>query len=280
MRKLALVAVLCALVVVLAGGSVPAAQFTYPPFAVYQAYPSPGSTMLVRFAGFSGAQPVARAAQPGFFDIDPGLSWKNYVTAARAGQVYTLKTVTLVKQTPQPVQCSEVYLAKKITQTGAGIRLHWPLMYEAPGTTWKLTILYGTKLLWNGGYVHQDTWTWRADASFDSLLDLLVLFHEAPFGLDEVPLISDEALFPELVALISNAKAAYTVGNKAAAAAYLSQFELEVADRTIGSSPLTPVPSGWEVGVAQTAENPAACKLLVDVEYLLAKYGINGFVVY
>ncbi len=278
--KKVVIGVICAAVGALAAASVPAAQFTNTTFPVYQAYPSAASSMLVKFSGFGGATPVVRAAQPGFFDIDPGLSWKNYVSAARAGQVYTLKSVVMVKQTMQPIQCSEVYAAKKITQTGSGIRLHWPLMYEAPGTTWKLTILYGTKLLWNNAYVHQDIWGWKVDASFDSLSDLLVLFHETPFGLDEVPLISDEVLFPQLMTLVSSAKSAYLASNKALAAQYLSDFELEVADRTISNSPTTPVTSGWEVGIAQTSENPAACKLLVDVEYLFGKYGLGQWAIY
>lgn len=285
MKKLVLLMVVGAIVATLAASAAFAAAITHPQVCFLQAYPAK-TIPAVKYTGFGGLVAADKAAIPGFFDIEPGLNWKNFVTAAKVGQIYTLKSVVLVKTTPQPIQCSEVFMAHKVTQTGQGIRLHWPLAYETPGAIWTLTILYGTKYPWIdgsvpgqtvGSVVHQDVWTWKLDVTWDSISDVLVLFHEFPFGLDEVPLISDEVLYPQLQSLISAAKAAQMAGNTAQAAMYLSDFELDVADACIASSPTNPDPTGLGTGIAQTDENPACCKLLVDVEFIFAKYGITSF---
>jgi hypothetical protein len=278
---------------------------------VYQAYPGNSTGLDLSFTGYvvpgTGADVIT--AVPGVLSIDPGISWANFVGAANAGSLggfwnhfytngtnYQIKNVVLQKVTPSFIQCSEVYAPKTITQQGSTkIRTWWPLMYEAPGTVWTLTVLYGTPQYRDAlGFhdydddgigpnptssVHQDVWQWQVDVTFGSLSSLLALFHEIPFGLDEVPLISDEALYVALqgkiagvVALLSQPSA----DNNAAASLLLGDFELEVQDACISASPALPFPggAGTGTGIAMTDENPACCKLLVDVEYLSAKYGV------
>jgi hypothetical protein len=282
MRRVVILFVVAAVLAGLAVNGALAASIVHPQFLVLQAY-AVKPTPAVKFTGFGGAVAVDRAALPGFFDIEPGLNWQNYVSAFRAAQPYTLKTVVLTKKTPQPIQCSEVYAARTFSQMGSSIRLRWPLMYEAPGTIWTLTILYGTKNMWTDpsqtipSTVHQDVWTWKVDTTWDSVSDLMVLFHELPFGLDEVPIISDEMLYPQLQSFIAAAKASCAVGDKTGASTYLGNFELEVADACIGSSPTSPIITGVGTGIAQTSENPACCKLLIDAEALFAKYGLVSF---
>ena len=118
---------------------------------------------------------------------------------------YTIKNVSLVKECPDYVQCSTVFPPITVSQQGTpNIRLWWPLMYEVPSCTFTLTTLYGTPELYDddgplgpnpAAWVHVEEWVWHVDCNFQSLSLLLELFHEIPFGLDEVPLISDEPLY-------------------------------------------------------------------------------------
>jgi hypothetical protein len=98
-----------------------------------------------------------------------------------------------------------------------------------------------------------------------------------------VPLITDEPLYDALqVKLVGDAdngilgaQQYYEMGDTASAAELLADFELEVMDACIEVSPAFPNPSGPGTGIANTEENPACCKLLVDVEYILQTTGIG-----
>jgi hypothetical protein len=106
--------------------------------------------------------------------------------------------------------------------------------------------------------------------------DLLELFHELPFGRDEVPLISDEDLYPilqdKLSALVKLLDAASPKLTEAGL--LLGDFEMEVIDRCITVSPAKPNPRGLGTGIANTDENPACCKLLADAEFVGFDQGI------
>ncbi|MCX6344750.1 MAG: hypothetical protein NT018_06720 [Armatimonadetes bacterium] len=227
----------------------------------------------------------AITAAPGVLAIDPGGStWPNFIQAAQAGISYTIKNTTLIKQTPEFVQCNDIFPSHRVPQQGTpNIRLWWPLMYEVPSTTFTLTILYGTPVLFDDdgagpnppSYVHVEEWIWHVDTDLDHLGLLLDLFHEVPFGKDEVPLISDEYLFEALKDKIEAANEAFEAGDTTTAAEYLTDFELEVMDACIPVSPSNPNPTGPGTGIAQTDENPACCKLLVDIEYILQNTGIG-----
>ena len=242
----------------------------------------------LRFRGYLPSIEDAISAAPGILWIipqGPGQPpWANFIAAAQAGVPYTIKNTTFVKQTPAFVQCGPIFPSHTVTQQGTpNIRLWWPLMYETPGTTFTLTILYGTHSLFDDdgpgpnrpAWVHLETFTKTVEATLDSLSDLLALFHELPFGLDEVPLISDETLYPILQAKIAAANAAFENGDTATAAFILADFELEVMDACIDDSPAFPNPTGPGTGIANSEENPACCKLLVDVEYILKTTGIG-----
>jgi hypothetical protein len=237
--------------------------------------------------------PVISAA-PGILSIDPGNTWANFVaasqTTAQAAIGWTIKNVTLVKVTPPHVQCkldangNPIFPVHTVTQQGtANIRTWWPLMYEIPSTTFTLTILYGTPNLFDDdgtgpnppAWVHVEQWTWHVEATIDTLEEVLELFHELPFGLDEVPLISDEPLYTALQAKLVAANAAYGAGDLAGAAFIMGDFELEVMDACIDVSPSFPNPTGPGTGIANSDENPACCKLLIDVEYILQTTGIG-----
>lgn len=269
-------------------------------FTVYQAYSGNSNGADVSFAGYAGTGSDVITAVPGVLSIVPGINWANFVGAANDNSLggvwaggYAIKNVVLQKVTPLFLQCSEVYAPKTVTQQGtAAIRTWWPLMYEAPGAVWTLTILYGTPQIraTSGAIlnydddgvlgtnpaspVHQEVWKWQLGVTFESLSNLLALFHELPFGLDEVPIISNEALYVTLQSQLSSVYNLLNSGDVAAASLALGEFELTVQDNCISSSPAQPYVGGPLTGIAQTEENPACCKILVDVEFLAAQEGI------
>jgi len=258
---------------------------------VYQACVATSSDCL-SWGGYAGSTDSPITAAPGILSIQPGDYWRNFIGAYWAttpnplppGTIIQIKNTTLVKQCPTFVQCSEIFPSRTVTQQGTpNIRLWWPLMYETPSCTFTLTILYGTSKLWDDdgpgpnppAWVHVEQWVWHVDTDLNHLLLLLELFHELPYGLDEVPLISDETLFFALQVKILTAISQYAAGNTAGAAATLADFELEVMDACISTSPPFPNPTGPGTGIANSDENPACCKLLVDVEYILQTTGIG-----
>ncbi len=249
------------------------------PHALLQAYPGSSEGTNVHYMGHLGNSGDTISAVPGVLSIVPGDKWSNFVRAAQEGIPYNLKNVTLCKQTPSIIQCADVFPAKTICQQGtSGIRRWWPLMYEVPGTTWTLTIQYGTNNQYDddgagpnpAGYYHSQTRQWYMDATLDSMKDLLALFHELPFGLDEVPLISDEVLYPVLLAKLGGIAEALDgpEPDLLSAAMLLGDFEMEVMDACISVSPARPRPTGPGTGIANSEENPACCKLLADIEYI------------
>jgi hypothetical protein len=258
----------------------------HPPIQVYQAYPGNSEGTNLAFMGYKGVDGDVISSVPGILAIVPGTNWANFVGAANADPPvsYTIKNTTLIKRTPQIVQCADVFTPKTVAQQGTpNIRTWWPLMYEVPSTTFTLIILYGTPVLWDDdgpsgpnppSYVHTEVWTWHVDADLFSMSYLLELFHELPFGLDEVPLVSDESLYPILQLKLAYIWYFLTQGDLVSAGLLLGDFEMEVMDACISVSPLYPNPTGPGTGIAMTLENPACCKLLADSEYVGKKYKI------
>jgi hypothetical protein len=280
-----------ALTVLIAGATMAGRVATTPKIHVIPVFQACEATSVCTcFEGYElGDDPVISAA-PGILCIEPGDSWANFVQAAQVpGQAWTIKNVTLVKQTPPHVQCKEgpdgpIFPERTVTQQGtANIRKWWPLMYEIPSTTFTLTILYGTPNLFDDdgpgpnppAWVHVEQWTWHVEATIDTLSEALELFHELPFGLDEVPLISDEPLYEALQLKLDAAETAFEAGDLPTAASIMGDFELEVMDACIDDSPSFPNPTGPGTGIANSEENPACCKLLIDVEYILQTTGIG-----
>ena len=285
------------LTMLIAGASFAGRVLTTPKLHVIPVYQTCAATSDCDwYAGYGEPDPDLPdviSSAPGILAIDPGMNWANFVQAAQTtdpNQSWTIKNVTLVKQTPPHDQCkfdeggAEIFPVHTITQQGtANIRKWWPLMYELPSTTFTLTILYGTPNLFDddgagpnpGAWVHVEQCVWHVEATIESLENLLELFYELPYGLDEVPLISDGLLYDDLQLLLEGAEAAYLDGDLATAADMLASFEMEVMDACIDESPSFPNPTGPGTGIANSDENPACCKLLIDVEYILRTTGIG-----
>ena len=257
------------------------------PFIVYQAYvgdscvgpnsdgepaPVPCFRMQSAFIGNLGLDGDPIAAVPGVLSIVPGDNWSNYVSAP-SGE-YAIKSVRLRKIIPEFLQCSWVYndLPDVLQRGSENIRLWWPLMYEPIGTQWILEIAWvapGQIELYN------ETWTWEVGYEFDNWVALIKLFHELPWGTCEVPLISDESVFADMLTLTSTIDQAWPNDPIAALDAMLTLENL-VIDNCIAVCPPSPL---WtdelgRLGITNTTENPACCKLLVDLEAIAFDSGI------
>ena len=159
-------------------------------------------------------------------------------------------------------------------------------MYEPPCTEWSLEIVW--TLVGNTTVRNIETWHWTMDVTYGSLKSLIQLAHELPWGVCEVPLISDELLVnntdpkvDDLIEALAAVQAAWPEPNGAGgdhvkALAALLAFEDLIGDNCIYKCPPSPAPTGAENGITQSTENPMCCKLLVDAEYLGFKLGIFG----
>ncbi len=245
---------------------------------VYQAVPG-DSEGLNPCAGYIMLDTDPVTVAPGIFSFDPGNKWENFVRAYRAGVPYCLKDVVLEKVHPGGRQCVDMFPPGRIIQHGTpNVRTWWPLMYEPGGTNWALSVTYTTYVPMQlpgeteASVVHQDVWKWKVDVTLDSLDNLLDLFHSLPFGTSQTPLISDEVGYENLKSIVAAAKAALDPEQASQA---LTAMELSLADLCISAMPNLPYPrgDGRGLGVANTTENPACCKIFTDLDYLLFKYG-------
>jgi len=262
-------------------GKVVEVNITHPIITLFQAYAAPDSAGAQSIEGYLGYGDFTITSDPGILCIVPGVSWANFIDAPDSVGAF-IKNVTLTKVTGSTGQCSDVFPVTTVNQQGTpNIRLWWPLMYELPGTTWTLTVFYGTRLPYKDSanptvpaYAHTEVWEFAVDADLDSMENELELFHELPFGKDEVPLVSDEVLYPVLQGYLDSAEDALAVGDTFDAADSLIDFEMAVSDACITTSPEFPDPTGISTGIANTDENPACCKLLADTEFVGFKYNI------
>ena len=274
----------------------------HPPFTVLQAYCGRTCTADVNgcFAGFSGQVGDTISAVPGILCIDPGdsplgtpdIDWANYVTASQGTNVTWNVTNTSLRKTVPTYDCVPGIGGASVLQQGsANIRRWWPLMYELPGTKWVLTVTYRTAANWSDGFgsnlpaaTHQDTWTWQVDATLDSLENLIKLFHELPVGSCQVPLISGEDLIfadgvtrddKGLLARIDEIEGLQPTDPEMAEAFNSLVLLIEDNCLTTDCGVCSPAPVTGLVGIRNTVENPACCKLLADADYIMAKLEVN-----
>jgi len=274
----------------------------HPPFLVYQAYCGRTCVENVNgcFQGFSGQIGDTIEAVPGILCIIPGESplgtpdvdWANYVTASQATSITWNVTNTSLRKTVPTYDCVPAIGGASVLQQGtANIRRWWPLMYELPGTKWVLTVTYRTAANWNDGFAnnlpaatHQDTWTWQVDATLESLENLIKLFHELPVGSCQVPLISGEDLIYAtgderedmgLLARIDEIEQLDPSDPNMAEAFNSLVLLIEDMCLTTDCGVCSPAPVTGLVGIRNTVENPACCKLLADADFIMDKLEVN-----
>ena len=241
------------------------------------------------FKGYDGFGFDVITAVPGVLAIKPGvdvngvIDWSNYVSAAQAGIgspaspiAYTITNVSMRKTVPSYVCTVAIGGAAVLQQGTANIRLWWPLMYELPGTKWTLTITYKTAINWNDGVpgnlpgtTHQDVWCWEVDATLESMGNLIDLFHELPAGSCQVPLIYGEDLYESLKAILATLEGMDPADPEMAEvfASFILLLEDNCLTVDCGSC-------SSDLGIRNTTENPACCKLLADADFIAAKLGV------
>ncbi|MGI6295670.1 MAG: hypothetical protein ACOX3G_06240 [Armatimonadota bacterium] len=256
------------------------------PFVVYQAYcgatcPEAGNQV---FQGLNGFGDDVITAVPGVLAIDPGGTcpengWPNFVTASTVpnGLSWQITNIALKKEAPAYFCSIPAFNQECYTVQGSNnVRLWWPLMYELPGTCWKLTVSYKTDQLWadpanpnHPSTAHQEVWCWYVDADLEHL-DLLVdLFHELPVGSLQVPIICSEALYDTIKCKIDALICADPADPQTTAKFWdLRMFIENNCDTALCGEPFV------ECGIRNTLENPACCKLQADVEYIGNKLGV------
>lgn len=265
-----------------------AAPPAHPTASVFQVYAGDSNGTCVSFAGNAAGAEVITAV-PGVLSIVPGHvdkngdgtidpkteRWANFISASS----YSIKNVILTKTEGEPAQCAlpGYYDGGFVQQRGTeAIRLWWPLLYEAPGTKWNLSIFYTIP---GSLVVFEEKWSWQvAPTTLDTMKRLVDMFHELPFGLCEIPLIMDEAIYADLVASLAALTTAVNAQNFGDALALLMDFEFDVVAACVTPSDCPPpAPTGAApgvLGIVNTKENPACCALLVNAESLGFNYGI------
>ena len=260
------------------------------------------------------------------------LTWSNYVKAAyglnkpywdyclpildpNQEDSYYIKNVRLKKTVPTLGQCYGYLQGGTVQQQGSeNIRLWWPLLFEIAGTEWTLTLDYGTRLAFdddgagpNGeAWFHTEIWKWRLEASLESMINAIVMFHQLPQGTCQVPLISGDkywfttydqvvavpdqccdpifddwddngSLYLQLIAILEEAIAAN--GDTWTQSCKLEEFELVVSDNCVyfcppnGAVAIYPAGPSTNIGIVNTECYPVCCKLLADAEYVAANIG-------
>lgn len=235
------------------------------------------------WAGYS-VPPTEQASYPGSLVIEPGgAEWQNFVAAAQAKVPYEIRTVKLVKSTPSTMDCggAGVVPAQVLTQMGASIRLNWPLLYEVPETTWTVEITYRTDSEWDDdgegpnspSTEHVEAWIWMLESDPAHLKSLVSVLHDVPCGVSGVPMFSDEALYRLTSIRMEAAAEAYYAVDLATAAMLMADAELYLLDALVNGPPTYPNPTGAGTGCISSIGNPAACRMLQQIEYLLASGG-------
>jgi DNA-binding ferritin-like protein (Dps family) len=203
-------------------------------------------------------------------------------------QMYRLK-----KTIPGSRKCPSTYAPQSFFQFGADVRTWWTLIYTQPGTKFQLEVHVVCFNNFGHPATHIDRYTWEVVATFDSLLNVLDLLHQGALGTTEIPCIAGEDMYDALKEMIEDLREASDFGDdgELRAEAQNLLFDLEAciisfacfADcfipEDIFSAKFPPTNTlqfgdyGF-TGIIDTLENPCACKLLVDVEYIATCYGI------
>jgi DNA-binding ferritin-like protein (Dps family) len=205
-------------------------------------------------------------------------------------QMYRLK-----KTIPGSRKCPSTYAPQSFFQFGADVRTWWTLIYTQPGTQFQLEVHVVCFNNFGHPATHIDRYTWEVVATFDSLLNVLDLLHQGALGTTEIPCIAGEDMYDALKEMIEDLREASDFGDDGGLRAEAQNllFDLEAciisfacfADcfipEDIFSAKFPPTNTlqfgdyGF-TGIIDTLENPCACKLLVDVEYIGTCYGITS----
>jgi hypothetical protein len=205
-----------------------------------------------------------------------------------------VQSYRLKKEIPGSRKCPEVYRPATFWQFGSSqVRTWWTLIYTQPGTKFVLEVTVRCLTLGGQPKIHIDRWTWEVVANLDTFENVIHVLHQGTLGTLEIPCIVGEDMFEALTQGLDNLRLAAVIADPGArqVAQQDALFSLEalvVAYAAVSDfvdpdiwfpagppgnlAPMTPFQS--VTGLTDTLENPCACKLLVDLEYLGTALGI------
>lgn len=254
-----------------------------------------------RWSGDDQLQPGSEniKAVAGVFSLAANASTFQLNAAAFAtcppGQVEPfIQSYRLTKIIPGSKKCPMQFPDGTFYQFGRGIRTWWVLNYTMPGTQFVLELTVVCKdFLTRQPKLHIDRWTWRVVADLNTLRHVINLEHthaistlEVPcivgedlyqLLLDQVQVIEDALKLPEPTRIVEAQNALFnTEGLILSTACFVDVMESDLMFPNGLPSNLTSdqLTLFGIAGILDTIENPCACKLLVDLEYIGHKYGI------
>lgn len=277
------------------GSAVPITIIEHPRQYLAQAYPAdplplPGVADDRSFAGIRQGEPNARAV-PGILSLAtklvsgvPRLDIDRFVTSPPNSRPF-VQSYRLTKDVPASEKCPGTFQSRTYHQFGPGIRTWWALQFTPPGTLFTLDVTVRYLDPRSRKVAFQiDRWTWEVVATLDSLENLIYLLHTDAVGTTEVPCILGEDLFEALVASMETLRTAKVESRQAFQDALFNMEGLVTAlavfgEVVEGNSWFAAGPPGnasvqTDLGLAgllESAENPCACKILVDLEYIARK---------
>jgi hypothetical protein len=271
------------------------------PFDIAQAYPAlpadyPGTKIAPNrsFKGnkAQGSQNVT--AVSGIFCLDsmvvngvPVLNEGAFMTCPSGGYTDPVaQSYRLIKEVPESPKCPMTYQHRIWIQHGKGVRTWWALRYTPPGTTFTLEITVRCRARVGGAVaIHKNRWTWRVTATIDSLPHVIQVLHTGAVGTMEIPCIPGENTYLLLQTGVQNLKKATTRRARQDAIFDLEALIIASALFAEKATPslwgtgfppgnaAVPTKAGW-IGILETIENPCACKLIADVDYIGRQLGI------
>jgi hypothetical protein len=202
-----------------------------------------------------------------------------------------VQSYRLRKDIPGSDKCPTTYEAQTFYQFGTDIRTWWTLIYTQPGTKFTLDVTTRCLDLWGRPTLHIDRYVWEVVATFESLLNVIDVLHTGALCTTEIPCISSEDMYD---ALVESVEAIADIDIVTPQDRYNAQNALFNAEalvigfacfvdcfipQDVFSAMFPPANSlqfgdyGF-TGLLDTLENPCACKILVDLEYIAKCYGI------
>lgn len=230
------------------------------------------------------------AADPSTFRLNVGA----FVTCPPGQESPFVQSYRLTKIIPGSDKCPMQFPARTFYQFGRGIRTWWVLNYTMPGTKFVLEVTVRClETITRQPRLHIDRWTWMVDASLESLRNVIDVQHTHAISTLEVPCIVGEDLYKVLHDQVDQIDAALDLtGEQKIIEAQNALFNTEgliLANAcfvdVVEADLMFPngLPSNMTsdqltlfgvAGILDTIENPCACKLMVDLEYIGNVYGI------
>lgn len=232
-----------------------------------------------------GVLSLATVGNPPVLDVNAFADCSGY------GVSPFVQSFRLVKHIPGSDKCPTTYEEQKFFQFGSDVRTWWTLIYTQPGTTFTLDVTTRCLDTYGRPSIHIDRYIWEVVATFESLINVIDVLHSGALGTTEIPCISSEDMYNALVGCVEDLAAIEIVTPEDRYDAQNALFNCEALvigfacftdcfiPQDVFSALFPPANSlqfgdyGF-TGLIDTLENPCACKILVDLEYIAKCYGI------